>query len=160
MPLDSSCLYRLCYLHRIYPRANDHIRYIICRRYTRSFVICSRIWVWTYGMIPILHDFSYASTDAPQQIFSPLQEVPAVGRRPVYIATLFIFVVLQVPTALAPNIGSLLVLRFLAGFFCSPVLATYVHIFPNNSHSKCTNYRSQWWSVCRRYVSGSCKQPY
>ncbi|KAF9516079.1 hypothetical protein BS47DRAFT_1341426 [Hydnum rufescens UP504] len=57
-------------------------------------------------------------------VFCPLQEVPAIGRRPVYIVTLLIFVCLQVPTALAPNIGSLLVLRFLAGFFCSPVLAT------------------------------------
>ena len=47
-----------------------------------------------------------------------------LGRNPVYIITLAIFVLLQIPTALAPNIGSLLVLRFLAGFFASPALAT------------------------------------
>uniref|UniRef100_A0A060T9K8 ARAD1D12694p n=1 Tax=Blastobotrys adeninivorans TaxID=409370 RepID=A0A060T9K8_BLAAD len=57
-------------------------------------------------------------------IFSPLSEHPAVGRTYIYIATLFIFVILQIPTALAKNIGSMLVLRFLAGFFASPALAT------------------------------------
>ena len=35
-----------------------------------------------------------------------------------------IFVVLQVPTALATNVKGLMVLRFLAGFFASPALAT------------------------------------
>lgn len=57
-------------------------------------------------------------------VFSPLSEHPAVGRTYIYIITLFIFVILQIPTALAKNIGSLLVLRFLAGFFASPALAT------------------------------------
>ena len=41
-----------------------------------------------------------------------------------YIITLAIFVILQIPTALSRNIGSLLVLRFLTGFFASPALAT------------------------------------
>ncbi|KAF9511080.1 hypothetical protein BS47DRAFT_1373151 [Hydnum rufescens UP504] len=54
----------------------------------------------------------------------PLQELPSLGRNPVYMITLLIFVLLQIPTALAPNIGSLLVLRFLSGFFASPALAT------------------------------------
>ncbi|KAK9239915.1 major facilitator superfamily domain-containing protein [Lipomyces kononenkoae] len=58
-----------------------------------------------------------------QMLFAPLSEVPALGRNWVYLPTMFIFVVLQVPTALAKNIGSLIVLRFIAGFFSSPALS-------------------------------------
>jgi len=57
-------------------------------------------------------------------IWSPMSEIPQIGRNPVYIATLIVFVVLQVPTALASNFGMLLAFRFLTGFFGSPVLAT------------------------------------
>ncbi|KAI0156551.1 MFS transporter [Xylariaceae sp. FL1272] len=55
---------------------------------------------------------------------SPLSEIPQIGRNPVYIITLAIFVVLQVPTALAVNFGMLLAFRFLTGFVGSPSLAT------------------------------------
>ncbi|KAJ3468123.1 hypothetical protein MRS44_002188 [Fusarium solani] len=57
-------------------------------------------------------------------IWSPLSEMPAVGRNLPYLVPLLTFVVLSVPTALANSIGSLLVLRFLQGFFGSPVLST------------------------------------
>lgn len=57
-------------------------------------------------------------------VLAPLSEIPQLGRAPVYIATLAAFVVLQVPTALAKNLGALLPLRFLAGFVGSPSLAT------------------------------------
>ena len=50
-------------------------------------------------------------------VFSPLSEHPAIGRMYVYIVTLFVFVILQIPTALSKNIGSLLILRFLSGVF-------------------------------------------
>ena len=55
---------------------------------------------------------------------SPLSEIPQFGRSPVYLVTLAIFVVLQVPTALAKNIGTIVPLRLIAGFFGSPPLAT------------------------------------
>ncbi|KAL9092333.1 MAG: hypothetical protein Q9165_004507 [Trypethelium subeluteriae] len=57
-------------------------------------------------------------------LWSPMSEIPFIGRNPVYILTLLVFVVLQVPTALATNFGMLLAFRFLTGFFGSPVLAT------------------------------------
>ncbi|KAA8899664.1 hypothetical protein TRICI_006321 [Trichomonascus ciferrii] len=57
-------------------------------------------------------------------IFSPLSEHPALGRVYIYIFTLAIFVILQIPTALCKGFASLLVLRFLAGVFASPALAT------------------------------------
>lgn len=55
---------------------------------------------------------------------SPLSEIPAIGRTPPYVFTLAIFVILQPITATVQNIPGLLVLRFLAGFIGSPVLAT------------------------------------
>lgn len=57
-------------------------------------------------------------------IFSPMSEIPQIGRNPVYLATLAVFVAFQAPTALASNFGMLLAFRFLTGFFGSPVLAT------------------------------------
>ncbi|CEI61322.1 Caffeine resistance protein 5 [Fusarium venenatum] len=57
-------------------------------------------------------------------VWSPLSEIPQIGRNPVYIITLALFVVLQVPTALATNFGMLLAFRFITGFIGSPSLAT------------------------------------
>lgn len=57
-------------------------------------------------------------------LWSPMSEVPQIGRNPIYMATLALFVVLQVPTALATNFGMLLAFRFITGFIGSPSLAT------------------------------------
>lgn len=53
-----------------------------------------------------------------------MSEVPYIGRNPVYIGTLLVFVVLQLPVIYAHNIHMLLAFRFLTGFVGSPVLAT------------------------------------
>lgn len=50
----------------------------------------------------------------------PISET--VGRNPVYIVTLFIYMIWIMASALAPNIGAQLVFRFLAGFFGSTPL--------------------------------------
>lgn len=57
-------------------------------------------------------------------IWAPLSEIPQIGRNPIYIATLIVFVALQAPTALAQSRLVLWPLRFFAGFFGSPALAT------------------------------------
>jgi DHA1 family multidrug resistance protein-like MFS transporter len=57
-------------------------------------------------------------------IFSPLSEIPAIGRNPPYMITYALFVILLVPAALVQNFPGLIVLRFLQGFFGSPCLAT------------------------------------
>ncbi|KAK5048944.1 hypothetical protein LTR84_005365 [Exophiala bonariae] len=57
-------------------------------------------------------------------LWSPLSEIPQIGRGPIYIGTLALFVILQVPTALATNFGMLLAFRFITGFVGSPSLAT------------------------------------
>ena len=53
-----------------------------------------------------------------------MSEMPTIGRSRIYFWTLFVFVLLQLPTGWAVNVGMLLVFRFLAGFFGGPVLAT------------------------------------
>ena len=68
------------------------------------------LYVLAYGIGPL--------------IFSPLSEIPVVGRNPIYVATVVLFTIISVPTALTPTFAGLLVCRFLQGFFGSPCLAT------------------------------------
>ncbi|KAF5092485.1 hypothetical protein D0Z00_004563 [Geotrichum galactomycetum] len=55
---------------------------------------------------------------------SPLSEHPPLGRTYIYVVTLFIFVVVQIPTALADTIEKIIGLRLIAGFMASPALST------------------------------------
>ncbi|KAL7907590.1 major facilitator superfamily domain-containing protein [Trichoderma velutinum] len=57
-------------------------------------------------------------------VFSPLSEIPAIGRNPPYIITFGIFLAISAGTAVVNNFPALIVLRFLQGFFGSPCLAT------------------------------------
>ncbi|KAE8452318.1 hypothetical protein EG329_001018 [Mollisiaceae sp. DMI_Dod_QoI] len=68
------------------------------------------LFVLGYGLGPML--------------FSPMSEMPQVGRRGIYFWTLFAFVLLQLPVGYAVNMPMFLVFRFLTGFFGGPVLAT------------------------------------
>lgn len=68
------------------------------------------MYVLAYGMGPML--------------WSPLSEMPSIGRNPPYVITYALFAILIVPTALIENFPGLVVLRFLLGFFGSPCLAT------------------------------------
>lgn len=68
------------------------------------------LYVFAYGLGPLL--------------FSPLAEIPAIGRNPPYVITFCVFTVLTVAVPLAKSMAGILVVRFLLGFFCSPALAT------------------------------------
>ncbi|KAI9043186.1 uncharacterized protein KD926_004369 [Aspergillus affinis] len=57
-------------------------------------------------------------------IWSPLSELPVIGRNPVYLSTLFAFILLNLVVVYAPNFGTLLAFRFITGLFGSPALAT------------------------------------
>lgn len=63
------------------------------------------LYVLAYGVGPL--------------IFSPVSEIPAVGRNPPYVVTMGIFVALCVAAPLVDNVAGLMVLRFLQGFFGS-----------------------------------------
>lgn len=54
-------------------------------------------------------------------LWSPLSEI--IGRRPVYIISLSLYTIFNIPCALAPNIGALLACRFLCGVFSSSGLS-------------------------------------
>ncbi|KAK4495584.1 hypothetical protein PRZ48_012852 [Zasmidium cellare] len=57
-------------------------------------------------------------------LFSPLSEIPLLGRSYIYTSTFTLFTLLCIPTALVSNLPGFLILRFLLGFFASPPLAT------------------------------------
>ncbi|KXJ86480.1 MFS transporter [Microdochium bolleyi] len=93
--------------------------------------------IYTAGLLDVVMTFNVSTVAATlgltlfvagyglgPMIWAPLSELPQIGRNPIYIITLIIFVVFQVPTALATNFGMLLAFRFLTGFFGSPALAT------------------------------------
>ncbi|KAF2171547.1 hypothetical protein M409DRAFT_63772 [Zasmidium cellare ATCC 36951] len=57
-------------------------------------------------------------------IWSPLAEMPLIGRSPIYLITLLTFVFLNFGVVYAKNTGMLLAFRFLTGWLGSPVLGT------------------------------------
>ncbi|KDE06238.1 hypothetical protein MVLG_03397 [Microbotryum lychnidis-dioicae p1A1 Lamole] len=81
---------------------------------------------WRVGQVPATFGLSlFVIGYALGPMFlSPMTEIPAIGRTFPYIIALTMFVLLQVPSALTNSFSGFLVLRFLAGFFGSPPLAT------------------------------------
>ncbi|KAJ5691639.1 MFS general substrate transporter [Penicillium malachiteum] len=84
-------------------------------------------------------DFQYCSQLTPRRIFnifpsgcygfgpmlwSPLSEIPKLGRSGIFFWTLLAFIVFQLPVGLVPNVVVFLVFRFITGFCGSPCLAT------------------------------------
>ncbi|KAJ3711990.1 major facilitator superfamily domain-containing protein [Lentinula raphanica] len=55
---------------------------------------------------------------------SPLQELAVFGRNSIYMASLLLFIIFQIPIFTATNIQTILAFRFITGFFGSPALAT------------------------------------
>ncbi|KAH9974385.1 major facilitator superfamily domain-containing protein [Lactifluus volemus] len=93
--------------------------------------------IYTAGIIEVMQEFHVSSVAATlcltlfvagygigPMLWSPMSEMPYIGRMPIYLVTLFLFVVFQVSTALATNFGMLMAFRFITGFVGSPVLAT------------------------------------
>lgn len=78
---------------------------------------------------------------------SPLSEIAAIGRLTPYVITLAIFFALQPISATAGNIPGLLVLRFLAGFIGSPVLATGGASLGDMFNAKTRPYATGMWST-------------
>ena len=123
--------------------ANPHIRSDL-RRELLTLIICLYTFVvylssaiYTSSTEGVMEKFGVSNLEATlglamyvlgygvgPLLFSPLSEIPRIGRSPVYIITLFLFVVLSIPTALVNNFPGLVILRFLQGFFGSPCLAS------------------------------------
>jgi DHA1 family multidrug resistance protein-like MFS transporter len=90
------------------------------------------MYVLGYGVGPLL--------------FSPLTEIPIVGRNPPYIITYTIYVILLVPSVLTDSFPGFIVLRFLLGFFGSPCLATAGASMTDVSNSKTLPYILAFWA--------------
>ncbi|CDS13299.1 hypothetical protein LRAMOSA05477 [Lichtheimia ramosa] len=75
-------------------------------------------------------------------LWSPLSE--HLGRRPVYIFALGVYVIFNIPCAVARNIETLLVCRFFSGFFASVVLTlaggTISDLFDNEDRGAAIAY--------------------
>ena len=110
------------------------VAFIIC---IYTFVVYTTSAIYTSSTEGIMKQFGVNEVEATlglslyvlgygvgPLVFSPLSEIPKIGRNPVYIVTMFFFLVLSIPTAFAPNFAGLMVLRFLQGFFGSPCLAS------------------------------------
>jgi DHA1 family multidrug resistance protein-like MFS transporter len=110
------------------------VSFIIC---VYTFVVYTGSAIYTSSAEGVMHKFNVSYLDASLPlslyvlaygigplVFSPLSEIPLIGRSPVYAVTMALFTLLSLPTALVDNFAGLLVLRFLQGFFGSPCLAT------------------------------------
>lgn len=75
-------------------------------------------------------------------IWSPLSE--QIGRRPVYFISFGLYFIFNIPCALAPNIGTILVCRFLCGVFAASGLAnvggSISDMFPTETRGKAIAY--------------------
>ncbi|KAI1376823.1 benomyl/methotrexate resistance protein [Hypoxylon crocopeplum] len=100
-----------------------------------SFYIASSIYV--PGIPSIMEDFGVSETVATlglslftlgyglgPMLWSPMSEIPKLGRSPLYFWTFFTFILLQLPTGFAVDMPMFLVFRVLTGFVGSPPLAT------------------------------------
>ncbi|KAI1368627.1 major facilitator superfamily transporter [Xylaria arbuscula] len=101
-----------------------------------TFVVYTSSAIYINSEPGVMKDFGVNATEASlglalfvlgygvgPLLWSPLSELPSVGRNPVYFWTMLAFVILSIPTALVTNYPGLMVLRFLQGFFGSPCLA-------------------------------------
>ncbi|KAI6091792.1 benomyl/methotrexate resistance protein [Hypoxylon rubiginosum] len=100
-----------------------------------SFYIASSIYV--PGIPSIMEEFGVSEIVATlglslftigyglgPMLWSPMSEIPQLGRSPLYFWTFLAFILLQLPTGFAVNMPMFLVFRVLTGFLGSPPLAT------------------------------------
>lgn len=108
----------------------------IMEEFNSSLVVATlglSLYVAAYGLGPM--------------IWSPLQELPGLGRNSVYIVTLFLYLCFNVGAALSPNIASLLVFRALSGFAGSPALATGAATIADVYSKKMIPYLIGLWAM-------------
>ncbi|RAL65054.1 hypothetical protein DID88_001161 [Monilinia fructigena] len=93
------------------------VTFLIC---LLTFAVYIGSAIYSAGEIDVMQKFGVSQVAATTGLTT---EIPQIGRNPVYIGTLIIFVVLQFGVIYARNFAQLLIFRCLTGFFGSPVLA-------------------------------------
>ncbi|KAE8382871.1 major facilitator superfamily domain-containing protein [Aspergillus bertholletiae] len=132
------------------PRSWAHARVQNPRNWstTKKFLVSCQIWLLTFaiyigsaiytpGIEGVAEQFGVSRVAATlgltlfvlgyglgPMVWSPLSELPSVGRSPIYVLTLVVFVFFQFAVIYAKNFGMLLAFRFITGFVGSPALAT------------------------------------
>ncbi|OJJ53730.1 hypothetical protein ASPSYDRAFT_211502 [Aspergillus sydowii CBS 593.65] len=81
-------------------------------------------------------------------IWSPLSEIPSVGRNPPYLVSTACFLLISIGTALANSVPAFLVLRFLQGFFGSPSLGTGGASLADVTGPRNLPYAMCIWGLC------------
>lgn len=102
-----------------------------------TFVVYTSSAIYTSSIEGVVNEFGVNLTEASlglalfvlgygigPLVFSPLSEIPRIGRNPIYIVTMLLFVIVSIPAPLVDNYAGLMVLRFLQGLFGSPCLAS------------------------------------
>ncbi|CAG8977637.1 hypothetical protein HYALB_00006587 [Hymenoscyphus albidus] len=110
------------------------VAFLICFLTTSVYIGSS---IYSAGTVGVMEQFGVSQVAAMlglclfvagyglgPMVWAPASEIPQIGRNPVYIGTLVVFVFFQFGVIYAKNFGMLLAFRFLTGFFGSPVLAT------------------------------------
>lgn len=142
------------------------VAYIIC---TYTFVVYTSSAIYTTSEDGVIEAFGVNMTAASlglalfvlgygvgPLLFSPLSELPSIGRNPVYIWTMFLFVIVSIPAALAQNFAGLMVLRFLQGFFGSPCLANGAASFGDMYSMMVLPYAMSKCLPCPSRANGIC----
>ena len=80
------------------------------------------LFVIAYGIGPLIVSQLFPTTSHVGLLtfcacqLSPLSNLPSIGRTPVYVAGSLAFCIVNIGTALAKNVSTILVLRFIGGF--------------------------------------------
>ena len=77
--------------------------------------------------------------------FSPLSEVPSIGRNPPYLYSFIAFLLVSLGLVLVDNFPGLIVLRFLQGWFGSPCLASGAASIGDVYDMYSAPYGYIWW---------------
>lgn len=81
-------------------------------------------------------------------LFSPLSEIPSIGRNPPYVISLALFTLVSGIAVAVNNAPGFLVLRFLQGFFGSPCLATGAASLTDITDAIYIPYGLWIWGLC------------
>ncbi|KAL2415607.1 MFS-type transporter pyvG [Exophiala dermatitidis] len=106
----------------------------IMKRFGVSIVVASlglSMYVVGYGIGPMF--------------FSPISEIPRIGRNPPYLYSFIVFFGMSIALAFVDNFPGLIVLRFLQGLFGSPCLASGAASIDDIYDMYSAPYGYIWW---------------